>query len=228
MKIFNHITTNEFRELKKKEVNGSRQYLIEDNKVYPSITTVLGKDPSKLEGLKKWRKRIGTEKASKISTQSSRRGTRVHNIVEAYLMNDLNGQYNHNPLAMGMFTIIQPVLDERLDNIHAQEVTLWSDHLGVAGQVDCVAEFDNKISIVDFKTSSKLKKPEWIHDYYKQAAGYAVMWEERTAIPITQLVIVVTVSDEPKPQIFVEHRDNWTESLIESIDYYKKEYMNGL
>lgn len=227
MKTFNHITTNEFRELKKKEVNGSRQYLIEDNKVYPSITTVLGKDPDKIAGLKQWRKRVGTKEANKISTQSSRRGTRVHNIVEDYLKNDLNGQYNDNPLGMGMFTAIQPVLDERLDNIHAQEVTLWSDHLGVAGQVDCVAEFDKKISIVDFKTSSKPKKPEWIHSYYKQAAGYAVMWEERTGIPITQLVVLVMV-DGDNPQIFIEHRDNWTKSLIESIDYYKKEYMNGL
>ena len=227
MKTFNHITTNEFRELKKKEVNGSRQYLIEDNKVYPSITTVLGKDPDKIAGLKQWRKRIGTKEANKISTQSSRRGTRVHNIVEDYLKNDLNGQYNDNPLGMDMFTMIQPVLDERLDNIHAQEVTLWSDHLGVAGQVDCVAEFDKKISIVDFKTSSKPKKPEWIHSYYKQAAGYAVMWEERTGIPITQLVVLVMV-DGDNPQIFIEHRDNWTKSLIESIDYYKKEYMNGL
>ena len=227
MKTFNHITTNEFRELKKKEVNGSRQYLIEDNKVYPSITTVLGKDPDKIAGLKQWRKRVGTKEANKISTQSSRRGTRVHNIVEDYLKNDLNGQYNDNPLGMGMFTMIQPVLDERLDNIHAQEVTLWSDHLGVAGQVDCVAEFDKKISIVDFKTSSKPKKPEWIHSYYKQAAGYAVMWEERTGIPITQLVVLVMV-DGDNPQIFIEHRDNWTKSLIESIDYYKKEYMNGL
>ena len=227
MKTFNHITTNEFRELKKKEVDGSRQYLIEDNKVYPSITTVLGKDPDKIAGLKKWRKRIGTKEANKISTQSSRRGTRVHNIVEDYLKNNLNGQYRDNPLGMDMFTTLQPVLDERLDNIHAQEVTLWSDHLGVAGQVDCVAEFDKKISIVDFKTSSKPKKPEWIHSYYKQAAGYAVMWEERTGIPITQLVVLVMV-DGDNPQIFIEHRDNWTKSLIESIDYYKKEYMNGL
>tara|TARA_Y100000310_G_scaffold39955_1_gene37467 strand:- start:1334 stop:2020 length:687 start_codon:yes stop_codon:yes gene_type:complete len=228
MKIFNHITTtNAFRELKKKEVNGSRQYLIEDDKFYPSITTVLGKDPDKIAGLKQWRKRVGTKEANKISTQSSRRGTRVHNIVEDYLKNDLNGQYNDNPLGMDMFTTLQPVLDERLDNIHAQEVTLWSDHLGVAGQVDCVAEFDKKISIVDFKTSSKPKKPEWIHSYYKQAAGYAVMWEERTGIPITQLVVLVMV-DGDNPQIFIEHRDNWTKSLIESIDYYKKEYMNGL
>ena len=139
MKTFNHITTNEFRELKRKEVNGLRQYLIEEGKSYPSITTVLGKDPKKIEGLKKWRKRVGNKEANKISTQASRQGTRVHNIIEDYLNNNLNGQYNDNPLGMDLFTTIQPVLDQRLDNIHAQEVTLWSDHLGVAGQVDCVA-----------------------------------------------------------------------------------------
>ena len=228
MKTFNHITTNEFRELKRKEVNGLRQYLIEEGKSYPSITTVLGKDPKKIEGLKKWRKRVGNKEANKISTQASRQGTRVHNIIEDYLNNNLNGQYNDNPLGMDLFTTIQPVLDQRLDNVHAHEVTLWSDHLGVAGQVDCVAEFDNKLSVIDFKTARRLKEKEWIHDYFQQAAGYAVMWEERTEIPIVQLVIMMVVTGEPQPQIFVEHRDNWTKSLIESIDYYKKEYMNGI
>ena len=227
MKTFNHVTINGLGDMETKTINGSRHYVVDDCKFYPSVTTVLGKNPEKLKGLAEWRKRVGTDEANKISTQASRRGTRVHNIIEDYLNNDLNGQYNDNPLGMDMFTMIQPTLDGRLDNIHAQEVALYSKHLGVAGRVDCIAEFDNKLSVIDFKTSRREKKHEWIHDYFKQASAYSIMWEERTGMPIVQLVVLVMV-DDSNPQIFIEHRDNWTESLIESIDYYNKEYGDGV
>ena len=228
MKIFNHITIdNGLGDMETKTINGSRHYVVDDGKFYPSVTTVLGKNPEKIKGLAQWRKRVGTDEANKISTQASRRGTRVHNIIEDYLNNDLNGQYNENPLGMDMFTMIQPTLDGRLDNIHAQEVALYSKHLGVAGRVDCIAEFDNKLSVIDFKTSRREKKHEWIHDYFKQASAYSIMWEEQTGMPIVQLVVLVMV-DDSNPQIFIEHRDNWTESLIESIDYYNKEYGDGV
>ena len=227
MKTFNHVTINGLGDMETKTINGSRHYVVDDGKFYPSVTTVLGKNPEKLKGLAEWRKRVGTDEANKISTQASRRGTRVHNIIEDYLNNDLNGQYNDNPLGMDMFTMIQPTLDGRLDNIHAQEVALYSKHLGVAGRVDCIAEFDNKLSVIDFKTSRREKKHEWIHDYFKQASAYSIMWEERTGMPIVQLVVLVMV-DDSNPQIFIEHRDNWTESLIESIDYYNKGYGDGV
>ena len=227
MKTFNHVTINGLGDMETKTINGSRHYVVDDGKFYPSVTTVLGKNPEKLKGLAEWRKRVGTDEANKISTQASRRGTRVHNIIEDYLNNDLNGQYNDYPLGMDMFTMIQPTLDGRLDNIHAQEVALYSKHLGVAGRVDCIAEFDNKLSVIDFKTSRREKKHEWIHDYFKQASAYSIMWEERTGMPIVQLVVLVMV-DDSNPQIFIEHRDNWTESLIESIDYYNKEYGDGV
>ena len=222
MKTFNHVTINGLGDMETKTINGSRHYVVDDGKFYPSVTTVLGKNPEKLKGLAEWRKRVGTDEANKISTQASR-----HNIIEDYLNNDLNGQYNENPLGMDMFTMIQPTLDGRLDNIHAQEVALYSKHLGVAGRVDCIAEFDNKLSVIDFKTSRREKKHEWIHDYFKQASAYSIMWEERTGMPIVQLVVLVMV-DDSNPQIFIEHRDNWTESLIESIDYYNKEYGDGV
>ena len=227
MKTFRHVTIDGLSELETKTINGSRHYIVEDGKHYPSVTTVLGKNPDKLKGLSQWRKRVGSDEANKISTQSSRRGTRVHSIVEDYLNNNLNGQYDDNPLGLDMFTMIQPTLDDRLDNIHAQEVALYSDHLGVAGRVDCVAEFDDKLSVIDFKTSGKLKKREWVYDYFKQASAYSIMWEERTGMPIVQLVVLIMVEGD-NPQIFVEHRDNWTESLLESINYYKREYADGI
>ena len=106
--------------------------------------------------------------------------------------------------------------------IFAQESPLYSKHLGVAGRVDCVGEYDGVPSIIDFKTSKKIKKKEWISSYFMQAAAYAIMWEERTGMPITNLVIIMDVDNE-SPQIYVEHRDNWTEKLFETIELYHKE-----
>jgi hypothetical protein len=95
--------------------------------------------------------------------------------------------------------------------------------LGVAGRVDCVAEFDGKLSIIDFKTAMKKKQKSWINNYFMQEAAYAIMWEERTGQPITQLVTIISVDGEDKPQIFVEHRDNWINSLRDTIEKYNEE-----
>jgi len=116
---------------------------------------------------------------------------------------------------------LKPSLN-RIGKIFAQESPLYSRHLGVAGRVDCVGEFDSVPSIIDFKTSKKIKKKEWISSYFMQAAAYAIMWEERTGMPITNLVIIMDVDNE-SPCVFVEHRDNWTEKLFETIELYHKE-----
>ena len=75
-------------------------------------------------------------------------------------------------------------------------------------------------SIIDYKTSKKLKKKEWIDSYFMQSTAYAIMWEERTGMPIKQIVVFIAVDNED-PQIFIEDRDNWTEKLIETIAEYK-------
>ena len=107
-----------------------------------------------------------------------------------------------------------------IGTIYAQECPLYSKHLGVAGRVDCVAEFDGKLSIIDFKTSLKPKKKEWISKYFMQETAYAIMWEERTGKPITQLVTIMDVDDN-EPLLFIEHRDNWAKQLLQTIDDYK-------
>ena len=103
-----------------------------------------------------------------------------------------------------------------------QEASLWSRHLKVAGRVDCVGQFDGKPAIIDFKTSRIPKKKEWISDYFMQACGYSIMWEERTTIPIAKLVIMITPS-QGDPQIFVEHRDTWVKPLQDQIKYFYQE-----
>lgn len=190
----------------------------------PSITTVLKILTE--EHIQAWRNRVGEEEANKISYRASTRGTAVHSIIENYIDNKEDYAEGFMPNIVDNFRPMQKLLDTRIGKVYAQEAPLYSDHLGVAGRVDCVAEFDGKLSIIDFKTSRKPKKPEWIENYYVQESAYAIMWEERTGIPITQLVTLIAVDDE-EPQVFIEHRDNWTDKLLETINEYKRRKLFG-
>jgi genome maintenance exonuclease 1 len=119
------------------------------------------------------------------------------------------------------FKSIKPSLD-RINNVHALETQLYSDHLRVAGTVDCIAEFDGKLSVIDFKTSSRLKTRDDIHNYFQQCAAYAVMFEERTGIPVGRLVIIMSVDGEDEASIFVEKRDDWIGEFVEAREDYAK------
>ena len=200
---------------------GGRQYVIEKTDVktvyYPSITNLLG-NLSK-EAIKAWRDRIGHEEANKISRQAAGRGTAVHQVCEDYVNNNPDYDKDLMPNILYDFNRIKDILDTRIGTVYGQELPLYSDHLKVAGRVDCVAEFDGKVSIIDYKTSRKTKKKEWIHSYFMQECFYAIAWEERTGIPITQLVTIISV-DDAEPQVFIEHRDNWDKNLVEVIEKY--------
>jgi len=192
-----------------------RTYRTPDGRDYPSITTVLSILSE--ESLAKWRAHVGEEEANKIGQRASGRGTLVHSIIERYLLNEDTKDFL--PHIRQSLENIRPILDKRLGTIYGLEVALFSSHLGLAGRVDCVAEFDGVPSIVDFKTSKRVKKKEHISNYFAQMAGYAVMWEERTSIPITNTVIIMDVDDN-EPLVFKEHRDNHIQLLIDT----KKEY----
>ena len=194
-----------------------RRYVLPDGTKLSSITTVLSILSE--DSIKAWRKRVGEEEANKISHRASTRGTSVHEIIEKYLDNKEDYRDDYTPDIIESFIAVKPILDGRIGKIYAQEAPLYSAHLGVAGRVDCVAEFDGKLSIIDFKTSRKTKKKDWIKSYFMQESAYAIMWEERTGIPITQLVTIIAV-DDAEPQVFIEHRDNWTKPLIETIKSY--------
>jgi hypothetical protein len=201
-----------------------RKYFAPNGVSYPSITTVLSILSE--EHIQKWRARVGEEEANKISHRASTRGTAVHLIIEKYLDNVENFDEEFMPNVVQNFKDVQPVLDERIGKIYMQEAPLYSDHLGIAGRVDCIAEFDGVLSIIDFKTSRKKKKKEWITNYFIQESGYAIMFEERTGIPIVNLVTIIAVDDE-EPQVFVEHRDNWAPKLLETINEYKRRKIFG-
>ena len=88
-----------------------------------------------------------------------------------------------------------------------------------------VGQWKGVDSIIDWKTSRKLKKKEWISNYFIQCSAYAIMWEERTGVPIKQLV--VCIAGDEGPQVFIEDRDNWTKTLIDTINEYKRRKLFG-
>lgn len=197
-----------------------RQYKTPEGIDLPSITTVLS--ILSRDSIAKWRARVGEEEANRVSTRASGRGTRVHEIIEKYINNEEDFRDGYTPDIISSFNDVRDILDNRIGRVYAQEAPLYSNHLGVAGRVDCVAEFDGKLSIIDFKTSMKPKRLEWIKNYFMQESAYAIMWEERTGMPITQLVTIISV-DNNEPQVFIEHRDNWVNSLQNTIEKYNEE-----
>jgi genome maintenance exonuclease 1 len=202
-----------------------RKYITPNGTAYPSVTSVLS--ILSRDSINKWKKRVGIEKAESISRKASTRGTQVHEIIEKYVDNNptyFNGYFPH---VIDMFNTIKPEVD-KIEKVFLQECALYSDHLGLAGRVDCVGVYKGKMSIIDFKTSSRPKKKEWIDSYFCQCAAYSIMWEERTGIPIENLVVMVAV-DGGVSQVFEESRDNWTAKLIETISQYKEEQkcLNG-
>lgn len=212
--MFNHIN-HEIPKLQRKTASsGSRVYETPDGKSYPSITTVTGL--YKAQQIAEWRKRVGEEVANQISTRAATRGTRVHTLCEDYLSNktpDVD-MFDHD-----MWQSFKPLLD-RIDNVHCLETPLYSDHLAVAGTVDCIAEFDGRLSVIDFKTSRRPKTADMISDYFMQASAYAVAFEELVGIPINRLVILMAV-DDSEPLIFEEKRDNWINGFIDLREKYR-------
>lgn len=213
--IFEHKKID-FTELETTTIHGKRHYVTPKG-FYPSITTALSILSS--EGIAAWRMRVGEKEANRISTQAARRGTNVHQMCEDYVNNELDLR-SFLPHERAMFNSVKGTLDKSLGLVYAQECPLYSDYLGIAGRVDCVAEFNGRLSIIDYKTSSKIKSKKYIGAYFQQAAAYCVMFEERTGIPIDQIVIIIAVEDESEPQVFIEKRDDHIGDCIKTIARY--------
>jgi len=193
--------------------SGTRYYVTPDGIKYPSVTTVISK--RKKEQLKKWREEVGEEVAKQISIAASIRGNIFHNNCEQYL--------KKQPITESigpMFNRFTPLLD-RISDIICLEQHLYSNELKVAGQVDCVGKFDGLPSIIDFKTSSKFKKKDFIWDYLMQATAYSYMFEERTGIKISDITILITC-ETGEVQIFQDKRENWINGFKELREEYEK------
>ena len=220
--MFNHVDHGiTLPKLTRKTTDTGRKYFTPEGGSYPSITTVLGAFNKK--GIMEWRKRVGEEEANKISHQAAVRGTAVHKLAEDYIDNVENWDEDVMPNNLYSFSHIKNIIDTRLNNVWFQEEFLYSDKLECAGQVDCIAEFDNELSIIDFKTSRKPKKEEWIQNYFIQASFYAAAFLERTGIPIKQGVILITV-DGSEPQVFKVNTYDYLEHFLSVRKKYKELY----
>jgi genome maintenance exonuclease 1 len=220
--MFNHVSHN-FPQLIQENVDGVRRYVTPTGEKYASVTTVLA-DYGK-EGIMEWRKRVGEEKANKISRAATTRGTSVHSVIEKYLKNEDVSDVEMMPNVKSLFVRMKEEL-KKIDNIHCLEDRLYSHTLKLAGTVDCIAEHNGVLSVIDFKTSVRLKKKENIGNYFMQCAAYAQMFTEMTSLPITQVIVLIGVDTANFCQtlkISGEELNNYKNMLQTYIDaYYAK------
>ena len=202
---------------KGKRIDGFRFYDI-NGKNYPSITTVLG--IRKSEALKGWREKIGESVANWEMGRAARRGKSFHTLVEQYLKGETPSIRDVLPL--GLFKLLKPYIDQ-IDNIHLLEAIMYSKKLTVAGQVDCVAEYNGKLSVIDFKTANKERQESWIDNYFLQTTAYAHMYEETFGTPIEQIVILIA-SEDGTTQAFVKNKADYEKELGTAIQNFYKYY----
>lgn len=224
MVFFRHIFFKKPPDLKEKYLSGKRHYESPTGSILPSVTTVLSLLSE--AGINAWRNRVGEAEADKIMDYATKTGTEMHSVIEDYLNNKID-ESEKNPRALKLFEQMKPEL-KRINNIVAQEVPLYSDKLGVAGRVDCIGEFDGRLSIIDFKSSRKKKQKSWIKKYFLQATAYSIMFEELCGKKADQIVILISADDETV-DVYVENREDWIDQLKLVIeDYYMRKNLDKI
>ena len=216
-KKFNWVKLDESKlpNVKGRNQNGFRFYDI-DGENYPSITSVLG--IKKKKELQKWRDSIGNDVANWEMGRAARRGKSTHTLIEQYIKGETPTERSVLPL--GMFRLMKPYVD-KIDNVHLIEKVMYSKKLTIAGQVDCIAEYGGKLSVIDFKTANKERVESWIENYFLQTTGYAIMYEELFGKPIEQVVVLIAGEDGSMPA-FIKEKKDYEEKLGQSSkDFYK-------
>lgn len=216
--MFKHIDVNLPR-LERETIDGVRYYKVPDAEELLRLVSITSVTSHKnRQFFANWRKKVGEEEADKITRQATSRGTDMHTLVEYHLKNEnLPGV---QPLSEFLFKIAKPDLN-RINNVYTLEGSLYSKVLGVAGTVDCIAEFDGELAIIDFKTSKKPKPREWIEHYFVQCAAYACMFYELTGIPVKKLVIIMAC--ENGECVVYEERDK--SKYIKLLTEYIREFV---
>ena len=215
MKTFNHRNDiGDFEIPDRVEKDGKRYYLTPDGNHYPSITSILSQQENL--GLEAWKERVGEKEAKRISKESARIGTAVHQLAEYYLSNVQVKLDKEEKKIIDTFNRLRFLLGN-INNIVGLEIPLFSDLMRVAGTCDCIADYNNQFSIIDFKTSRKPKKEDWIDDYYMQTFAYKLMFEEMTGVELQQIVILVACTESFDVQVFkkpAKDADEWLEKLV--------------
>jgi genome maintenance exonuclease 1 len=216
---FTHLLHPEIPKIKQININGVRYYDT-PNGTLISITSLLKNFTP--EGILEWRKAVGEDVANEVMRAAADRGSKVHKIIENCLSNkpenDLVGNYGE--LAARMFSQMVPALD-KIDRIRALEKGLYSTRFGIAGRVDCIAEYDKELTVIDFKTSTR-KRDERNETHLVQASFYSLAWEERTGEKVNQIAILTTTEDG-KLDVYRDDPSNHVDRLEEMIEEYKSD-----
>ena len=221
---FNHVEGVTPIEMPAKIVNGKRVYLTPDGDKFPSVTTVISNNAKKMAGIARWRERVGMEEANRVSARSTKRGTTYHSIVEDYFNNKLEiEKYKDSPLPTVMFYQSVDTLN-RINNIYLQEAALYSKHLELAGRVDCIAEFDGELSIIDFKTSATPKREEYLTDYFVQETAYACMLQELYDVSVKKIVTIVACENGETQVKVLPPKKEYFITLMGYIHEYQERY----
>jgi len=217
--MFNHVELDLPR-LERETIDGVRYYKVPDDEELlklVSITSITSHFNKEI--FLNWRKRVGDAEADKITRKSTSRGTDMHTLVENYLYN--RELPSVQPISEYLFKIAKPAL-KRINNIHTLEGSLYSKYLGVAGTVDCIAEFDGELSIIDFKTSKKPKPRDWIDHYFVQCCAYACMLHELTGISVKKFVIIMAC-ENGEVEVY-EERDK--KKYVKLLTQYIKKFVD--
>lgn len=213
----------DYKILERKSTPQGRQYVGDDNVPVPSVTTVLDKTSDKT-ALIAWRKRVGEEEANRVSKESAGLGTKVHNAIEKHILGE-TVEFGTNMVSVMAKQMSDLVINEGFTNIDE----VWGTEIGLiapglyAGTTDCVGVHKGEEAIIDFKTSKKIKKEEWIEDYYLQCCAYAMAHNEMYDTNIKKGVILMVSRDNKFKEFVIEgarfemYCDLWETRLT---DYY--------
>ena len=200
-----------------------RKYRTPTGEKYPSVTTILDKTSDK-SGLIAWRKRVGDAEADRVSTRAATRGTNVHALCEKYMLNEELDLRKEMPFNVLMFKQLQGFLDKNIDNVRLVEGRLFSHKLKTAGSVDLMAQYQDKGATIDFKTSARLKREDWIENYFLQCAMYSYMFWERTQIHHPLIIVAIAVEEETEPQIFIKNAADYIDAAHDRCKRYHSMY----
>jgi genome maintenance exonuclease 1 len=220
MRTFEHINLIKLDfDLQSETTDGKRVYITPEGNRYKSITTVLGSESK--SGIEEWVKRVGEEEANRVKKRAADRGTKLHKLCEDYINNEVTPikLTQIMPDLKENFVKIKTHIDEHVGRVYAQEQALYSDRLRIAGRVDLICEWKGKLSIVDFKTSTKIKQEQWIENYFLQCTAYALMFHERTGMWIDDIVVLIS-TEEGEAQVFEKQIHPYVKGLMTMIDKY--------
>ena len=217
--MFTHLNKLGDFELEANTIDGVRYYTLPSGKKAPSITSITSF--YNRQTFINWRKKVGEEEANKITKVATDRGTKFHDLVEKYLLNeDINSIKDVLPTTKARLIAAREALN-RIDNIHALEKPLYSEYFGIAGRVDCIAEYDGELAIIDFKTSKKIKPERWLENYFVQETAYACMYFEMTGIAVDKIVTLM-VADNGDVHVYEKRNKG---DYIKLLTKYIKEFV---